>query len=128
MKSHFDLDAVNRKQLLVNLCVGVSVVNIAFLPVWRVLVFASPVDQYWLPSFTSMTYLAVVINVWLIGALLGASAFVVRASRWEHLKTLSCLVFLALLVFPVSYLRVVLGIKVRYLYWAIDNLFFLGYS
>lgn len=108
----------DRRQLLTDLCVGVSVANILYLRVWGELIFAAPADRYWLPSFTSSSYLAAVVNVWLIGIVLGLGVVVVRASKRVWLKNAAFIAFLVLIIPPAGYLlssmRKALEIKITY--------------
>lgn len=97
-----------------------SLSNLLFLVVWRELVFASTADAYWLPSYARETYLAIFLNVIGVAALAWCGALLVRKTESRFLDVAARLIFLALLIFPLQFLRKVADIDVALFQWARD--------
>jgi hypothetical protein len=102
-------------------CVALSLANLCFLSVWRELLFADTADAYWLPDYTAESYLAAIINVFSLTLILwGMIAFLFH-SRAPWLDTFGRLLFLAVLLIPLNYLRLVLGVAENTIHWAKDH-------
>ncbi len=107
-----------------NSLAALSLANICFLTVWRELLFADAADAYWIPDYTLQSYVAIFINVFVLALILyGVIHYACRSSR-PWLATLSRLLFISLLVFPLNYARIALGVDENSIHWLKDHLWF----
>ncbi|HYH19878.1 MAG TPA: hypothetical protein VD995_14785 [Azospirillum sp.] len=103
------------------LVVALSLANLCFLTVWRELLFAEPADSYWLPEYTATSYAAAIVNVLVLTLLLWAVPARLAGSSTPWLATLGRLLLLAVLLIPLNYLRLVLGVAENAIIWIVDH-------
>ncbi|MCP4316532.1 MAG: sulfatase-like hydrolase/transferase [Hyphomicrobiales bacterium] len=110
-----------QRRPIVDLLIALSLANLCFLYIWRELLFADGADLYWIPDYTSQTYQAILINVIVLGAgLYGVITYLSHSQvRWR--AVLGRLVFIAFFIFPLNYLRIVLGINDSTIVWLQDH-------
>lgn len=101
---------------------AVSLANLCFLTVWRELLFASRIDQYWLPDYSGPTYVAAILNIALFTVILWATIKYLLRSQHRWRKITGSLVILGFLIFPLSFLRLILAINENTIHLIKDNL------
>ena len=103
-----------------NSLAALSLANFCFLSVWRELLFANTEDAYWMPDYTSESYLAIILNVFAIAFIVYVLIHYVFQCPWQWLARLGRLIFLATLLIPLSYLQRALKLDGDSIQWVID--------
>ncbi len=108
------------RKALKDLLIVFSLVNLCFLRVWRELIHSTQSDLYWQPTFTVNSYIAILINIVFISLSIWFIAQLVRRGN-RYLDSIARIGFLAAVIFPLNYIREVIGIKSEAFYWLIAN-------
>lgn len=99
---------------------ALSLVNLCFLSVWRELLFADEADSYWLPNYTSETFVAILTNVFIGTGIVYAVLHYLVPSERPWLALCSRLFLVILIVFPLNYVRIALDVNESAIHWLKD--------
>ena len=92
--------------------IALSLANLCFLKIWRELLFADAADSYWLPDYTLATYIATLVNVMGLTLIIYCVIAYLFHSIRPQVSTISRLFFIAILLIPLDYVRLVLGLNI----------------
>ncbi len=110
-----------RSRWILDLLFALSLANLCFLFVWEHLLYTNAAYEYWIPKYTLETFLAILINVLTLSLIFYSVIGYLFHSHRLWLAWTSRLFIIANLVFPLNYLRLVLGLNSRSIIWLQDH-------
>jgi hypothetical protein len=103
--------------------VSFSLANLFFLAVWRELIFADHADMYWMPGYTSASYLAVIANIALAGTIMTFFATMTRILARPSINVIARLVFVFSPLVFFEFLRVIIEIDENTVFFIQENMY-----